>query len=72
MPEPPDFEQIAREVYDICTLQSLADRFRQVWNARGAADWRAAEHAVLYAHSTDDVLLPIAKACALAIMALDR
>jgi hypothetical protein len=49
---PPDFEQIARHIYDtICvatrvgvrplmspTLESLTKELHQVWNARGEAD----------------------------------
>ena len=38
MPESPDFEKLARETYDTCTLAGWAEQLRQVWNARGAAD----------------------------------
>jgi hypothetical protein len=45
MPEPPDFEQIARQLHTLIAPlprsvgeQEIAEQLRQVWNARGAAD----------------------------------
>jgi hypothetical protein len=48
MPEPPDFEQIAKRVLLTVTditdphycgsVTQIAEQLRQVWNARGAAD----------------------------------
>jgi len=42
MPEPPDFDQIARATMagftDEVTIREMAEQLRQVWNARGASD----------------------------------
>jgi hypothetical protein len=48
MPETPDFEQIARELVPAIgpeelfpyrnTVAAVAEQFRLIWNARGAAD----------------------------------
>jgi hypothetical protein len=46
MPEPPDFEQIARDLLqnaDGREISTVAESLRQVWNARGAADVDAIE-----------------------------
>lgn len=49
MPEPPDFEQVAREIAEVGhaeldnwgappDLSAIVEQLRKVWNARGAAD----------------------------------
>jgi hypothetical protein len=53
MPEPPDFDQIARKILHpwddptdplwMPSLQMAAEELRQIWNARGAADLAAVE-----------------------------
>jgi len=44
MPEPPDFDQIARRLIATTTgviEREVVEQLRQVWNARGAADLEA-------------------------------
>lgn len=64
---PPDFELLAKEVYDVCTLQTLADKLRQVWNARGKAD-----RAIIDAVADEDPFAHWAPPIRRTIQSLDR
>jgi hypothetical protein len=38
MPDTPDFDEIAQNMADLDAWGPIAEKLRQVWNARGAAD----------------------------------
>jgi len=84
MPEPPDFDQIAREILLDCPLEvgvpetvvewarnAVIERLREVWNARGAADIEAVKGADI-AHKDPLDQRPDTDDIVRALMSLDR
>jgi hypothetical protein len=73
MPETPDFDQIALDLYndgDGCNLPYIAEQLRFVWNARGAADLDAIDSAVAY--TKDGIVTGARHQIARAIRTVDR